>query len=163
MKRYIKLLLLALLIFGLGCKQPTNYDECVLKNVKEDMNEMAVRAVIKSCANKFPDDDEEEVTTGPSERNLTPSELSNLTGRAGLRYGSTYGGSNYNGNPGLIVTDIEIAISTTSDGEEVTRVYNDDVYILPNTTGDFRFDIIVGDQNADYSWSIRSATGQPRN
>jgi len=40
------------------------------------MNEMAVHAVINSCASKFPDDDEEEFTAGPSERTLRSSELS---------------------------------------------------------------------------------------
>jgi hypothetical protein len=97
----------------------------------------------------------------PQERELTGLELALLTGRAGLSYGNHYSGSIYNGTRGLTVTEVQITVTTTVAGEEVSRSYRDEVSIPPETTGDFAFDIIVGDKNASYTWSISSATGRP--
>lgn len=161
MKLYSVLFTVAILIFTTACNKPSNYDECILKYVKEDMNERAVNAVVSSCRNTFPENEEKE-NPNVSVRSLTSEELEKLTGRAGYEYG-TYDGSIYNGNDEITVTEVEIAVRTTSEGEQVTRTYRDnDVYIKPKSTGSFSFSIISGDQDADYSWSITAAKGRNR-
>jgi hypothetical protein len=141
----------------LSCEsEPKNYDECILKYVKEGMNERAVNTVTLSCMNKF---EEVKTTKKPLNKDgsLNSDQLSKLTGRAGLKYGDYYSGSIYNGNDNLIITEVEISITITLEDEKITRKYIDEVFIEPKTTGDFGFDIIVGDEGAEYSWFISAA------
>lgn len=146
----------------LGCtSEPQNYDDCILKHVKSGMDRSAVLVVMQSCREKFPAGSSTDNSAASAERDLTPVELVGLTGRAGLSYGNYYSGSIYNGNTGIEVTELEITVTTTIDGEEVTRAYRDRVSIPPQSTADFGFDIIVGDVDASYGWSISGAKGKP--
>jgi hypothetical protein len=159
MKSYLIILLSTIFVATLGCNKPRSYDDCILENVKENMNKRAVNAVVKSCRKKFPKD-EEGTGTKVSSRNLNSYELEKLTGRAGYSYGFL-DGSLYNGNEGIVVTEVEINVTTTSEDEEVTRSYSvDDLHIEPKSTSSFIFSIISGDQGADYSWYIVSAKGR---
>ena len=80
----------------------------------------------------------------------------NLTGRAGLSYGNTFSGSIYNGNRDVTITEVEIAV-TASKGD--SKVYITKVLVLPLSTSNFSFDIVVGDKGSEYSWNIVSAKG----
>jgi hypothetical protein len=138
-------------------KEPQNYDDCILKYLKEDMNETATRAIIYSCKEKFSQPTNESVVL--QARELTEVELDNLEGRAKLSHSNTFGGEIYNGNEKIRVTELKVKIRTKLDGEIVTKVYSDNITISPQTTKNFYVDIITGDDGAEYIWGIASARG----
>jgi hypothetical protein len=140
---------------------PKNYDDCILKHVKAGMDQAAVLVVTRSCREKFPVDGSAGTSAAPAERTLSALELHQLTGRAGLSFGNRYSGNIYNGNTEVTVTELEVAITTTVSGEKVSRIYRNRVSIPPRSAADFGFDIIVGDKDASYSWSISGAKGRP--
>ena len=136
-----------------GCGGPQNYDQCILESFKEGMNEATVDALTSACYNEFPPPPEPE----PEKVALTYSELSRLTGRGGgSSYGTTFSGNLYNGTSHHL-SEVTFEITTTSNGNAVTRSYTDDVSIAPQTSGPFRFDYIVGDRDGDTGWSISGA------
>lgn len=85
--------------------------------------------------------------------------MSQVTGRAGLGYGNYYSGNIYNGNKNITIAEISVSITTTIGDKKVSRTYTDDVHIPPQTTADFGFSIVKGDEGADYSWGIVGARG----
>jgi hypothetical protein len=123
-----------------------------MKGVTSDI---AARAIILSCRERFPGKDKKR----PASRPLTNVELSKLTGRAGLEYDNAYKGDIYNGNQNLTISELTLSITTTQEGKDVTRQYLGDVDIPPLKTGSIRFDIILGDQKADYTWGIVGGKG----
>lgn len=134
---------------------PSNYDECILESMKGVTSDKAAILIERSCRKKFPKEAEKK----PESRNLSYKELSNLTGRAGLSFGNKFSGNIYNGNSNVTVSGITVRVTTAVNGKEVMRTYNDEVTIKPQTTAYFGFDIIVGDEGADYSWGITDAKG----
>lgn len=134
---------------------PRTFDDCILKNMRGVTSNAAAAQIRTSCRKKFP----EGVELKTKSRDLKPWEVAAITGRAGLNYGTRYGGSLYNGNKDITVTQVQISVKTKVDGKDVSRMYAADVLIPPLTTKDFGFDIVVGDVGADYSWGIASAKG----
>lgn len=152
----VSVLLLAVLMSG--CDEllgPRSFDDCILKNMRGVSSNSAAAQIRRSCREKFPEGAE---VKGKSHE-LKPWETTAITGRAGLNYGNRYGGNLYNGNKDITVTQVRIQVTTKADGNEVTRIYTADVTIPPLTTKDFAFDIVAGDQGADYSWGIAGAMG----
>lgn len=139
--------------------EPRTYEDCVLKAMDgSGKSDVAARMIAAACREKFPYRGAD--SHAADEVELSALQLLGLTGRAGLSFGKTYSGSIYNGNKDVTVTQVEISITTSVDGEEVTRTYLDEVNIPPLSTSDFSFDIIVGDTGADYSWGITGALGR---
>ena len=155
---YLALLALAILCVQ-ACSQPSNYDDCILKYVKNGMDRTAVAAIMRSCKVKFPSGSNSQSQTLDN-RALAGSELNLLTGRAGLVGGRFYSVSLYNGNTNLTVTEVEITVTTTIAGELTTRAYRDEVSIPPQTVRSCNFDIIRGDDSAKYNWFVSSALGR---
>ncbi len=131
--------------------EPRNYDDCVLKYVKSGMDRAAVAVLMQSCREKFP--------VRSDTRRLSPDELVRLDGRAGLSYGTHYEGTLYNGNVDVTVSKLQVTITTKVGGASTSKLYTTAVNIPPQSAGTFAFDIVIGDQGADYSWSIASAEG----
>ena len=151
----VSLLILPMLLPGLaGGAAPSDYDECILESMKGVKSDLAATSIIRSCRNKFPDMPKEESKS----RVLSSKEINQLTGRAGLA-GIYFSGKIYNGNANITISEITIQITTTIGGKEVASLYRDDVTIEPQTTGYFRFGVLEGDKDADYSWAINSARG----
>ena len=135
---------------------PEDYDECILDAMKGVTSDLAAKAIILSCRERFP----KTKRKTPSGLELDLVELAKLDGRAGLRYANKFGGTIYNGNPGLTIVELSITISTEIIGTPISRVYVVDVHIRPMSTGDFEFDIlVVSDKDADYPWYISGAMG----
>lgn len=147
--------------------QPRDFDDCILANMHGATSDLVTAMIRQSCREKFP----ERKTDQPKSRALNLAEISKVTGRAGLAYGSRYSGTLYNGNDRLTLTQVEILITTQSPAsagygkygdfipDPVSRTYAADVTIPTKTTGPFGFDIIVGDAGAKYTWSVVSAKG----
>lgn len=145
---------MALPVFA-GWFGPSNYDECILESMKGVTSDKAAILIESICRKKFLEKPEK----NHESRYLSYEELSNLTGRAEYDRVNVFSGTIYNGNSNVTVSEITCRVTTTVDGMEVTRTYTHEVIIKPQTTAYFGFTIIVGDNGADYSWSIASAKG----
>lgn len=115
-------------------------------------------------------------TSTPQNRPLSLEEIQNIKGSAKLNHGNRYyrgtngivtqhvnhyySGTLHNGNANLIVTQIEIAVTTTLDKKPTTQAYVIPVNARPNATSDFSFKVLTGDTSAKYQWEILSAQGQ---
>lgn len=150
--------MVALSLLLAGCDEligPRNYDDCILKNLRGVTNNAVAAQIEESCREKFPEKSVAQVKT----RELQPGEVAAITGRAGVSYGHRYGGSLYNGNKDITVTQVQIQIGTREKGEEVKRMYLANITIPPLTVKDFAFDVIVSDKNSEYSWRVSGAHG----
>ncbi len=133
---------------------PSNYAECILESMKGVTSDRAATLVARSCREKFPDKPQKKT------RELSSSELGQVTGRAGMEsYISRFKGNLYNGNTSVTVTQVSVGVTTKIDGKEVSRTYVTDVSIPPQNTADFSLSIIIGDNGADYSWGLVAARG----
>ncbi len=156
------ILILVILVAGVvDWITPSNYDECILKSMKGITSDIAADFVASSCGEKFKVEPKKQLSSRP----LTNQELDQLDGKADLRYGIStegsisYEGTIFNGNSIVIVAEITIQVTTTIGGKKVSRLYTDDVFIRPGTTGAFNFNIVRGDKGVDYSWDINGAKG----
>jgi hypothetical protein len=138
---------------------PSDYDECILESMKGVKSDVAARAIVKSCREKFPPVEKAPQGT----RELTPSEISKLNGRAGLQ---TYSSSKvffkvdlYNGNSQIAVSEITFVITTTDSGEKSTRRYRRKINIEPLSKTDLGIEILEGGSINDLVWAISSARG----
>jgi hypothetical protein len=97
-----------------------------------------------------------------SGRELSQREQGLLSGRGGLSHGNYYWVDLYNGNDDIVVTQIELVIVTTISKLRDERSYRTDVFVDPKSTEGFGFDIVIGDQGAQYEWRIKQAWGRPK-
>ena len=124
-----------------------------MKGVTSDL---AARAIMRSCREKFPAEKREERAT----RELSNLELNKLTGRGGQSsFVDYFRGDIYNGNANVTVTQVLISVTTLIGGKLVSQTYLNDVDIKPLKTADLFFKIVAGDKNAPYSWAIVGARG----
>ncbi len=145
-----------MLLLATSCRSgPRDYNECVLESMKGVTSDDAARLIMASCLAKFPPKPKTEEPAEP----LGLFELVGLTGRAGISYGDTYRGNLYNGNPNVTVSEVEITVTAKHTSGETTRKYRVPVTIPPLSAKDFSFDIVVGEEGSDYSWSISGAKG----
>jgi len=141
---------------------PSNYDDCVLKELKgtQPISDAAA-VIVGACRRKFPDKEhrEEERSLGGDLQEMNPFLLGSLTGRAGLEYGSIYAGDLYNGTKDFTITEVEIEVSAITRRDTASRTYRTKVLAPPLGTGHFSFTIILGDPGSTYAWSITGARG----
>lgn len=137
----------------IGCG-PSNYDDCILQNMRGAHTKLGEAQITLACEDKF------SVDKSRKRKKLSAAELAKLTGRAALDYGDHYSGTIYNGNSNLKITKVSIQLTTSMQSQSMQRVYSDDnLSIAPLQTGTFGFSIITGDKGAEYGWQIVSAEG----
>ena len=149
---------IAMVVFAAGCDQlfgADSFDDCILKNMRGVTSDAAAAQIRRSCREKFSENVEQKAKS----HELKPWEVAAITGRAGLGYGTRYSGNLYNGNKDITVTQVQVQVTTKEGGKEVSRVYTADITLPPQTAKDFGFDIVVGDQGSDHSWTITNARG----
>lgn len=138
-------------IFG-----PGNYDECILDSMAGVTSDVAARAIIMSCREKFPEREQ----VAPNVRELTLGEIEKITGQAGPDIvANTFRGNLYNGNSDVTVSEITINVTVTTGENRVPRSYTQKVTILPLATAFFSLRIILGKLGSNYSWHIIGARG----
>jgi hypothetical protein len=91
-------------------------------------------------------------------RQLNAQEISALSGRAQLSYGSVYSARLYNGNKNITVTSVVAEIITKVGDKKTQRTYTAAVTLPPLSTSDVSFDLFV-DQGTAYEWNIVGAQG----
>lgn len=131
----MRLLLVVLAAWLVACG-PRNYDQCVLENVNEGMEEVAVRAVLRACQNEFSERGNPVVG-----EDLPAGSLAQLSGDGSIMYDRRFGGSLYNGSD-YSLTQIEIAMESLEGDTLVRRSYLAPVQIGPKTTGNFSFEVL---------------------
>jgi len=146
----------AALLIVAGCDrlaQPKSFDDCILKHMVGVTSDNAARLINQSCREKFPD-----TTTDDNDLELTDEELSKLTGRTGVAR-NHYGGRLHNGNFDITITSITIKVTESLGNTATSREYRHEVSIPPLAVKDFAVNIIVEDEDAEYSSDITSARG----
>ena len=91
---------------------------------------------------------------------LAPWDKANVTGTAGLAYGSLFQGNLYNGtNYYLRGVVINITAKEKNGKTRWSRQFSDDVFIKPLTTGSFQIEVVDA-AGAQLDWSISEAKGE---
>jgi hypothetical protein len=99
-----------------GLFGPKNYDECITESMKGVTSDLAARAIIKSCRERFP----EKKKQLPPSKSLSIDQLMNFTGRAGLSFGNYYSGNLYNGNSDVTITEIKVYVTTKMNERKIS-------------------------------------------
>ncbi len=149
---------LVLLLALSGCDQVIglrNYDDCILKTMKGVNSDMAAKAIIFSCRNKFPGRKAEA-------SQLPPEALRQLTGHASMGDFGYFYGNIYNGNRDWTVTQVTIRLIPKGKEKGAAafldaKEYNKDVSVPPLTSSSFLF--TVDGPKQEYSWNIVGARG----
>lgn len=174
------LLILAVLLFpGIGQAGlfgPSNYDECITKSMTGVSSDVAARAIMASCRNQFPQQEEAAapqanppvpqyeapaphqaaVATGPS-RSLTTEELGNLGTKARV-FGSSYTITFQNRNEHLTITEITIAVWDESDPSGL-REYRQEVNVAPLGSSVAKYTVYYKGADQTWTWKVASAKG----
>lgn len=134
----------------LAChREPTTFEDCVLQKVVPSMSKEAADLVNRACELKFK----------PISTPLDVLDLAMITGRGGHDIGRFFDVTLYNSLNDITVTEIDITVTTTIDGEKAIKTYRSFVTITPRRAESFTFLIIQGDRGAGYSWSISGGKG----
>lgn len=153
---------------------PSNYDDCVLENVKGAQSQQAVIAIKRSCSEKFKKKNE------IKEQELPDQVLQNLEGRAGfhefetqsafggreIKQSNEFSGSILNSNAAYAVTKIVVRI--TDNNSKKYNDYSSELFVVgvnneklsgvsPHITGKFHITTIESPE--DMSWSLIKAYG----
>lgn len=170
------LLVLAVFMFpGVGQAVPSNYDECILESMKGVSSDVAAQAIISSCRNLYPEQQEVAaqventvpqadapipqpvpVATGPG-RSLTAAELDKLSARI-KAFGSSYTATIQNKNENLTVTEVTIAVWDDANSSSL-REYPQEVMIAPMESVESRFTVHYKGSELSWAWKVASARG----
>lgn len=170
------LLVLAVFMFpGVGQAVPSNYDECILESMKGVSSDVAAQAIISSCRNLYPEQQEVAaqventvpqadapipqpvpVATGPG-RSLTAAELDKLSARI-KAFGSSYTATIQNRNENLTVTEVTIAVWDDANSSSL-REYPQEVMIAPMESVESRFTVHYKGSELSWAWKVASARG----
>ena len=110
----------------LSACEPKNYDDCILKNMKDIKNESAAKIVSDACFNKhYKLSDIEKCKT----RELTSAELSKvqIKGRPSPYSNNVFQLNIYNGNEKLMLN--EITISLNGDNFSNPQIYKESIFV----------------------------------
>lgn len=135
-----------------GLFGPTTYDECITDSMKGVTSDIAARAIIRSCRERFPP------PPPPAVRPLTETEVTKLH-LSGLRMPGGMMGTIHNDNAETTVTRVLLSVTTRVKGKPSTRQYLVDVHAAPGGSGNFMEPMEVGDSKAEPEVSITNATG----
>lgn len=139
-------------IFG-----PNNYDECVLAAMKGVTSDIAARAIMRSCREKYP-------PKVPASVNLPPAALAAIDGRARMDTVETsLVGDIYNGTNNWMLTSITVRLTPAVNGKPVAGALGRDFVIplsvAPLSNELFYHRVGAGDWRGEVHWVILSARG----
>ena len=129
-----------------GAFGPHTYDECIAKSMNGVQSDVAAKAIINSCNNRFRKAKKESI-------DITYSCVQNINGNAQVDYGQI-NGKIYNGCSGYRVTSLLIYIDNDGD----IRNYNINIDSKPFTTTSFRESVDWQSIN-NLKWGIVSMHG----
>jgi len=119
----MRIVILFVVIILSGCG-PKDYDDCILKNMKDAKDETAAKMIANSCFEKYY---KSEPVKKCQSRELLPSEISKVQVRGGPGYKTIFSLSIYNGNENVTLQEITIAI--TGSNYQSPQVYKTDTFV----------------------------------
>ncbi|MBI2287145.1 MAG: hypothetical protein HYU79_06890 [Nitrosomonadales bacterium] len=91
---------------------------------------------------------------------LAPWDQANVTGTAGLSYGTLFQGNLYNGTNYYLRSIVINITAKEKDGKiRWSRQFSDDVFIKPLTTGSFQIEVVDA-KGAQLDWSVSEVKGE---
>lgn len=145
-------------ILGSKYLSKESYDDCILSHVENGMDKSAILAIEKSCRSKTEAKDNQKI--GYKLTPFTDYELRTIDGRAAPSYGNRFEGVIYNGsNIGHSIAEIDFRIITVDNGKPNVRTYRQALFVQPQETSNFSFEIVPGDKGTEIEWSIIGAKG----
>jgi hypothetical protein len=149
-------LLLAVTNSHAGLFGASNYDECVLDSMKGVTSDVAARAIMKSCKDKF-------AAKGPTPAPVPANVLQALEGRGELDHrGANFMGNIYNGSPDWTIKTVTIRLIGKPDPKNPagakSRDYTLQIDATPLTNFTF-FQSIGGGEFTNPDWQIIGASG----
>lgn len=137
-----------------GLFGPSNYEECLLENMKGVTSDEAANAIKYACATKY---SEKAVKKRCKERELTAVEKSKVSGNASIsNYGNPYfSGKFYNGNKAINISAVTVMIGAANI--KPPQEYNLFLQypINPMSSGDAGISVQVS-PTKDFEWGIMS-------
>lgn len=170
MKQLVLLLAALHFFFATGCaREPSNYEDCILKNVRASMEKGAVNVVTQACRNKFPI--QADYVEPPTD--LPADAIDKLGGKFRISKSGGFGNM-YNGNENWRLKEVTIAVaepdwakkwlakrrSEPQAKEPLIEYYRIDLSVAPLTNRDF-FISLNWDTEDEYIWFISEAKGFP--
>jgi len=135
---------------------PSDYDECILKNMKGVTSDLAAKLVRRSCIEKFPKKERHTIE-------LSDQILKKIDGKAGIRQYGDFEGQIFNGNENWTITSLTIRIvdNTTRNHRDYKTAVTQAGYVSsplpPLSKGSFK--IKPYDIPEDRSWFILNGRG----
>lgn len=135
-----------------GLFGPSTYDECITDAMKGVTSDVAARAIIKACRERFPP------PPPPPIRALTSEELANLR-ITGLKLPGGLMGTLYNDNTKTTVTRAVLAVTLELKGKPATYECFADVRADPSGRGDFTALCDLSGADGTPKVQVKSAAG----
>ena len=151
---------------------PSNYAECSIYAMRGGTSDVGARAAIESCENLFPKPQREAapqakappapVSSAPLDaagaRSLTDDELARLSATAKV-FGSTYRVTVDNGNPGLTLTEVTIAVWDDGDPATSRKEYSEAVQVAPQSSAMVKYIVHYRGDETGWNWGVVAARG----
>ena len=171
-----------------GPDNPSNYDECIIDAMKGVSSDVAARAIIESCRRLFPASHSEAppaaepaptpakpvpavvpVAPPPAEpapaaietsdaRELTADELDRLGAKAKV-FEDSYRVTVNNGNPGLTLTEVTIAVWDDSDPASARVEHSEAAQIGPQASAEIKYTVRYRGEESGWRWAVVAARG----
>lgn len=168
--------------------KPANYDECIVDAMKGVSSDVAATAIIDSCRNLYPASPREAAPPAPpavpapdaapavapaakaappaaspqldttDARELTAEELGRLSSKARV-FGDSYRVKIENGNPGLTLTEVTIAVWDANDPATPRSEHSESVLIGPQETAEVKYTVSYRGDETGWSWGVVGARG----
>ena len=153
----VLLLLVAILVFGCEKKTapPKNFEQCILANLKSSASDSAAKLIRDACRKEHP------VESLPSAK-LDKEQLILIKGSGGLSrsVNNYFVVRLYNGNADIALHEIDIAILTSGEDGQSTKIYRKSALVPPLSSSDLSFDIVLIGDEKYLGWRIEAASGR---
>lgn len=156
MARPIRFLFFVLLLLPnssyAGWFGPSNYNECILDEMKGVTSNLAAYNIERACRARFP-------IQKPKDTRVPKQVLVKIDGRLGpSEYLGGLSGTLYNGNENWTIT--QVTIYCVSNADKTPRRYNVDTSISPLQTASVSVDTVAGEVSPKgFQWGIVGARG----
>jgi hypothetical protein len=159
---------------------PSNYDECIIDAMKGVSSDVAARAIIESCRNLFPASQGEAppaaepaaaepapgaepaaataVAATAEARDLTADELGQVSAKAKV-FGDSYRVTVNNGNTGLTLTEVTIAVWDDTDSAVAPIESSEVAQIAPQSSAEIRYTVRYRGDESGWRWAVVAARG----
>lgn len=148
--------------FGGMFDSPDCYEDCITEAMKGVKSDLAARAIMDACREKFPKEKDEKISLDL----LAWDELQKIKGRGGIMENILgnlcFSGVIYNGNENISVEEMVVVLMIENGAEKVTQKYLVKVNASPLEKKDFQKEIMYPfeKRHTKLIWDIEKARGR---